>query len=117
MYKLLSANGTDLLDPEGSYQLSKNDIVNEYEGENGRKTIEIVRQNVISGSVSYKGLTASMLKKIMDSLSLVTNFVLYDPSKEALVEIEARVSNIKANKIYHRDNISFWSLSFNIDEL
>ncbi len=117
MFKLLSVNGTNLRDPDGSYNLSKTDIVNEYEGEDGRKTLEIIRQNVISGSVTYKGLTPSMMKTIVSSLSTVTNFVLYDPIKDEVVEIEAKVSNIKTSKIHHKNSLSVWSLSFDIDEL
>lgn len=117
MYKLLSVNGTNLRDPDGSYNLSKKDIINEYEGEDGRKTLEVIRQNVISGNVTYKGLTSSMMKIIVSSLSTVTNFVLYDPTKDATVEIEAKVSNIKTSKVHHKNNLSVWTLSFDIDEL
>lgn len=117
MYKLLTVNGTDLRDPDGSLEISKKDLVNEYEGEDGRKTLEIVRRNIISGSVSYSGLTVSMLKEIMDSLSTLTTFVIYDPMIDDTVEIEARVSNVSTKKLCHQNNVSVWTLSFNFDEL
>lgn len=117
MYKLLSANGTDLRDPDGTYQLSKKDITNEYEGEDGHTILEIIRQGVVSGSVTYKGLTTDMLKTIISSLTTVTTFTLYDPMQDAVIEIEAKVSGISVNKVHHKGDTSVWSLSFKIDEL
>ena len=117
MYKIITANGIEFTDPEGDFTLSKNDEVNEYKGEDGRRTIEIIRQNVISASVSYKALTVEQLKTMSEALTTVTTFVLYDPFTDSQVLINAWVSSVKVQKVHHRDNVSVWSLSFNIDEL
>ena len=53
MLKLLTINDIEIPDPEGSLSIKKNDKYNEYEGEDGVKTIEVIREDFISGSVAY----------------------------------------------------------------
>lgn len=117
MYKIIKANGVSFTDPEGSFTLSKTDNVNEYKGEDGHKIIEIVRQNVISASVSYKALTVGQLKTMSEALTTVTAFDLYDPMTDSVVTVTARVSSVQVKKVHHRHDVSVWSLSFKIDEL
>ena len=117
MYKIINANGVEFTDPEGSFTLSKTDKVNEYEGEDGRKTIEIIRQNQISASVSYKGLTVEQLKTMSEALSTVTTFLLYDALTGKQKQVIAKVSSVKVTKVYHKGDLSVWSLTFDIDEL
>lgn len=117
MYNLLAIGDFVLKDPEGSFNIQSNDVVNEYKGEDGHKTIEVIRNGQISGSVSYKGLTAEQLKEICDHLGAVTHFQMFNVLTNAVIEITARVSGVKAKKIHHKGEVSVWSLSFNIDEL
>lgn len=117
MYKLLSINDVPIKDPEGSFIISREDKYNEYEGENGHKTIEIIRSNVINISVSYKGLTAKQLKNIVSLLNIVTTFTLFDPATEEQKEITGLVDNMKTSKVYYKNGVSVWSLSFEIKEL
>lgn len=117
MYKLLSVNGCRLPNPEGSYEISREDKYNEYEAEDGSKTVEVIRQDVISLSASYTGLTEKQLKSIMDSLQLVSSVCAYDPARQTTRTFNAKVTGIKSGKVWYRNNISMWSLSFNIEEL
>lgn len=117
MYKILSANGVEFTDPEGSFTLSKSDVVNEYEAENGHTTVEIVRSGKISASVSYSGLTVQNLKTMSESLGTVTTFMIYDALTDSRKEVQARVSNVKVQKVFHKNNLSVWGLSFDIAEL
>ena len=117
MYKIITANGVSFTDPEGSFTLSKTDNVNEYEGEDGYKIIEIIRQNVISASVSYNALTVEQLKTMSEASTTVTVFRLYNPMTESVIDVTARVSSIQVKKVHHRNDVSVWSLSFKIDEL
>ena len=43
MYKIITANGVDFVNPEGDFTLSKTDDVNEYKGEDGHCIVEIIR--------------------------------------------------------------------------
>lgn len=117
MYKIITANGVSFTDPEGSFTLSKTDDVNEYKGEDGHSIIEIIRQNVISASVSYNALTVEQLKTMSKALTTVTVFRLYDPMTDSVIDVTARVSSIQVKKVHHRNDVSVWSLSFKIDEL
>jgi len=117
MLKLLEINGTSLPDPEKTFSLNKEDKYNEYEGENGERTIEVIRENIISGNVSYKGLTVEKLKEIKNSITLVSTVKIYDPGEDAVKEITAKITGVKYEKKFHRNNVSVWSLSFNIEEL
>ena len=117
MYKLISADGVDFIDPEGSFTLSKTDVINEYEGEDGKKTVEIVRSGRISASASYNGIEVRRLKEMAQALHPVTTFQIYDALSDARREVKARVSNLKVQKVHHRHGLSLWSLSFDLDEL
>lgn len=117
MYKIITANGVEFTDPEGDFTLSKTDDVNEYKGEDGHCIVEIIRQNVISASVSYNALTVEQLKTMSEALTTVTNFKLYDAMTDSVVDVTARVSSVQVKKVHHRHEVSVWSLSFNIDEL
>lgn len=117
MYKIITANNVEFTDPEGSFTLSKDDTVNEYKGEDGQTTLEIIREGQISATVSYNSLSAETIKKMADALTTVTEFKLYDALTDSQKTITARVSGVKVKKNFYRDNISMWSLSFDIDEL
>ena len=117
MYKLISANGVDFIDPEGTFTLSRSDVANEYETEDGRTTVEVVRSSKLSASVSYNGVKAERLREMAAALTTVTTFQIYDALTDSQREVKARVSNIKAQKVHHRHDLSLWSLSFDLDEL
>ena len=117
MYKIITANGVDFVNPEGDFTLSKTDDVNDYKGEDGHCIVEIIRQNVISASVSYNALTVEQLKTMSEALTTVTNFKLYDAMTDSVIDVIARVSSVQVKKVHHRHEVSVWSLSFNIDEL
>ncbi len=117
MYKLLEINGVSLPDPEGSYSLSRKDKFNEYEGENGDKTIEVIREEILSCSVSYSGLEQKKIKEIMDAISLVSTVKVYDPKIGNVKGITAKITDVKTDKKFHKNGISVWSLSFKIEQL
>nr|DAX53032.1 MAG TPA: hypothetical protein [Caudoviricetes sp.] len=117
MLKLLTINDIEIPDPEGSLSVKKNDKYNEYEGEDGVKTIEVIREDFISGSVSYKGLTAEQVTEIVEAIELVSAVKIYDPGINAVREIKALIKDVKYDKKYYKNNISVWSLSFTIEEL
>ena len=117
MYKILSANGVEFTDPEGSFTLSKSDVVNEYEAENGHKTVEIVRSGKVSASASYTGLPVAQVKTIAETLKPVTTFRIYDALSDTRKDITARVTNVKVQKVFHKNDLSVWGLSFDLEEL
>lgn len=117
MYKLLTINGVSLPKPEGDFTLSLNDKYNEYEGEDGTSTVEVIRQGILSLSVSFNGLPEEYLKMIVDAITLVSSVVIYNPMKMGVQTVTARITGIKTKKIWYQNNRSLWSLSFDIDEL
>lgn len=117
MYKIITANGISFKDPEGSFSLTKSDKINEYEGEDGHKTVESIRTDVISASVTYKGLTVEQLQTMCQALTTVTTFILFDATTNSQRQVTATVKDIKVNKVYHKNDLSVWSLSFDIAEL
>ena len=117
MYKLLSVNGVSLPQPEGDYTLSKNDKYNEYEGEDGTTTVEVIRQGIISLAVSYSHVTEKNLKEIMDAIKLVSSVEVFDPTQQKVRKITAKITGIKTKMFYYKNGISVWTLAFNVDEL
>lgn len=117
MYKLMTVNGVDLPDPEGTFDISLNDKYNMYEGEDGSKTVEVIREGVLCCNVTYNGLLENKLKEIKNALKIVSRIVIYDPMSVSTKEITAKITDIKTQKIHHKNGISVWSLSFSIEEL
>ena len=117
MYKLLSINGVSLPKPEGDYSITKNDKYNEYEGEDGSSTVEVIRRGIISLSVAYNYVTEKHLKEITDAINLVSEVYVFDPTKGVVRNITAKVTGIKTKMIYYKNGISIWTLSFDVEEL
>lgn len=117
MLKLLTINDIEIPDPEGSLSIKKDDKYNEYEGEDGVKTIEVIRENIISGNVSYKGLTADQVTKIVEAIKLVSAVKIYDPGINETRDIKALIKDVKYDKKCYKNGVSVWSLSFTVEEL
>lgn len=117
MYKLLTINGYELPDPEGSYSLNIDSKVNEYETEDGSTYIEVIRDRVASSSVSYIGLTAEQIEAIYENIKPVSKVKMYTSVIDNVREFDAYISKVKTDKVTHRNGISVWKLSFNIEEL
>lgn len=117
MYKLLRINNVDFPEPYGEFSLSKNDKVNEYQCEDGSSTIEIIRSGIVNLKVAYNSLTAEMVRELSNALKTVSEIVVFDPHSNSTKTITAYISNIDVKKVYHRHDLSVWSLSFDVKEL
>jgi hypothetical protein len=58
-----------------------------------------------------------MLKTICDAIRLVSTVEVFDPALGQTKEITAKITGVRTTKIWFKNNVSVWSLSFNIDEL
>lgn len=117
MYKLLTINGIEMPDADGDFQISENDKINEYQGEDGHTTIEEIRQGIISLSVSFSVLSEDMLNRIKSALSMVSTVEMYNPLTKEMETKKMKVSGTKVKRVCYKQNTSLWSLSFNLDEL
>ena len=119
MYNLLTINNITCphID-KGSITVSKDDTYNTYTGEDGYSTIEAVRSGRTSVSVSYKGLLEDDVKLVVGAITLVSSVVVYDPATDTTLTIaSAKITKVKMKKILYDNNVSAWSLSFQIEEL
>ena len=117
MYKLLTINGVPLPKPEGDFTITKKDKYNEYEGEDGSSTVEVIRQGILSLSISYNYITEQHLKTITDAIRLVSLVEVYEPTLRKTRALTAKITNLKTRMLYYKNDISIWTLSFNLDEL
>lgn len=115
MHNLLVINGIEFPIPEGSFDVKYKDITNEYSGENGKKTVEIIRKDVCSISVTYNGLEegrANMLHGVLSTVNEVTFW-----KKGVMVTVEMKLSDVSVPKKYYRNGLSVWGMSFSLEEL
>lgn len=115
MHNLLVVNGTVFPTPEGSFDVKYKDITNEYSGENGKKTVEIIRKNLCSISVTYNGLEedrANMLHNVLDTVNEVAFY-----KKGVLVTVQMKLSDVSKPKKYYQNGLSVWGMSFSLEEL
>ena len=115
MHSLLTINGVDFSTPEGSYDVKYSSTTNEYEGENGKKTVEIIREDVVSISVSYNGMTEEQLNILHTALTTVCTVVFY--KKGVKTTAKMKLSDVSTPKKYYKHGLSVWGMSFSLEEL
>ncbi len=117
MYNLLAINGVPLPKPEGDFTITKKDKYNEYHGDDGSSTVEVIRQGILSLSVSYNYITEQHLKTITDAISLVSSGEVFDPATRTTRPLTAKITGVRTKMLYYKNDISVWTLSFDVDEL
>lgn len=116
LYDLLKINNVTFPKP-AKFDISLEDKTNEFNAENGTRTIEVIRENIASINVGYDSLTAATYQTARAALAKVSQVQYYNPATQTLRTVQMEVSNIASSKNYHDNNISTWSLSFNLREL
>lgn len=117
MYNILQIGNLVFQTPQGEVTVTRNDKINEYETEAGKKRIELLRADVLSGKITFGGLLVADIATYYAALDTVTDITLFNPLKNATETITAKISNITTQKIEHNANFSAWSFSFDFEEL
>ena len=115
MHSLLIINGVEFPTPEGSLEIKYADMTNEYQGENGKKTVEIIREDVVSISVSYNGMTEEKLNALHTVLKTVSTVIFY--KKGIKTTSQMKLSSVSTPKKYYKNGLSVWGMSFSLEEL
>ena len=115
MYDLLKINNTTFPLPEGGFDVEYTDITNDYEADDGKTVVEVIRLDVAKISVSYKGLIETKVNTLLAALQTVSTVSFL--RKGAVQSCQMKVSNIKTAKVWYKDNVSAWSLSFELQEI
>lgn len=118
MMNLVTINNVACPNPnKGTVSFDLVDKYNSYETEDGGEVVESIRTGKVKCSVAYKGLFPDERKTIVDAIMLVSSVVLYNPNTDTSKTITAKVTNVKSKIIAYENNLSLWSLSFDIAEL
>lgn len=119
MENLLKINDVVFPEAEGGYDISYSDKTNSYESESGEITVEVIRQKMTTISVKYNGLLESKLKELASAIRVVNTVSYYNPITGSLETrtMKADDSRIKISKENYKNNLSVWSLSFNLEEM
>lgn len=115
MHDLLVVNGVTFPIPEGSLDIKYSNRINEYEGEDGSITVEIIRENIASISVSYNGLLETQLNLLLGALKTVNEVTFYKKGTEVTCFMKA--TDISTPEKYYKHSISVWGFSFGLQEL
>lgn len=115
MYDLLKINNVTFPLPEGGFDISYEDITNDYEADDGKKVVEVIRSDVAKISVSYNGLLEAKVNTLIAALQTVSTVAFL--RKGTVQSCKMKVSNIKTAKVWYKNNISAWSLSFDLQEI
>lgn len=115
MYDLLKINGKAFPVPKGGFDIAYNDVTNDYSSEDGRTVVEIIREGVATVTVSYSGLTeetSASLKAALKTVNTVEYLKFGSPCTAQM-----KLSNLKTSKVYYKNGVSVWTLSFELKEL
>lgn len=118
MMNLVTINNVAFPNPDkGTVSVDEVDVFNSYSTEDGGEVVEQIRTGKIKANVSYKGLQAADIATLNNAITLVSTVVMYNPHTNASKTITAKVTNKKAKIIAYYNNVSLWSLSFDIQEI
>lgn len=107
-----------IMPESASFDISPVDKKNEFQSENGKRTIEYIRQGVTNISVSYGGLTEEKLIEINKIISKrIVSVTFHNPLSSTQKTIKAEITGVKSNRKYYKNGLSVWGLSFEIQEL
>ena len=118
MMQLVTVNNVSFPNPDkGTVSVDLKDEYNSYTTEDGGEVVESIRTDKIFANVAYKGLTAEDIATLEAAITLVSTVVLYNPHTNASKTITAKITNRKSKIIAYYNNVSLWSLSFDMTEL
>ena len=117
MYNILQIGNLVFQTPQGSVTIKRTDKTNDYETEAGTKRVELIRKDVLSGTIAFKGLLVADIATYYAALDTVTQITVFNPLKNNTETFNAKITNIQTNKIEHNANFSAWSFSFDFEEL
>lgn len=116
MTDLLVINSVTFPKP-AKFDITLDDKTNEFNAENGTRTIEVIRENIVNISVGYNSLTAEAFKACKAALTKISEVTYYNPDTMETRTLNMEVKSISQSKNYHDNDISTWSLSFSLKEL
>lgn len=124
---LLTIGTTAIKNPmKGNLTINRTDLYNKIDFEDGSATIELIREGMLSGSVTYNGLFISDINTIMGALSTVVTLTVYTPFNNTTSQITALITNITTKNIITKQaesgtnpppQVNAWSLSFNFQQI
>ena len=118
MYDLIQINGVNIPDvKKGTLTVSPNPKYEEYDTEDGGKVIDVIEEDMISGSVSYSGLTQSEMQTISAAIRLVSTMTIYNPFTGMIRTFEAKILKNPAEKIIHDAYANAWTFGFEFEEI
>lgn len=117
MYDLIKLNNYTM--PEmGGFTLSEDSIKNIFEADSGKRTIEIVKSGIHSISCKYDGLMEATVNSICEILANGTvTAVFHNPLNNTQTTKNMEVSGVSTSKNHYKNDLSNWSLSFDLDDL
>lgn len=115
MHSLLIINGVEFPTPEGSFDIKYKNVINEYEGEDGKKTVEIIRENITTIAIGYNGMEEERLKVLHSALKTVNTVIFYKKGTQTTAKM--KLSDVSTPKKYYGRGLSVWGMSFSLEEL
>ena len=118
LYDLISINNHVVPDvSKGTITIAPNPKYNEYEGELGNKVIDIIREDMLKGSVEYSGLLQSDVQNAYAAIDLVSTMTVYSPFTGTTKTFMAKVIIGDSNKIVYDEQANAWTFTFEFEEI
>ncbi len=112
---MLKINGVDFWIPKkGSYSETYKNMTNENVSDSGTTTVQTIRENILSISISYPGLFEEDYTRMKNALTSVCTV-----SGNGITERQMKLTDISRNKIIKNTvrDANIYSLSFGLEEL
>jgi len=118
---VVAINNYDIPDVvKGTYTLFEEVGINEYKGEDGTSTIEILSGKMYSGTVTFRALRQSDIADIDSHIETVSGLHVYVPTTGQFVDFTALITD-KTMQMVRREvgsqYMNVWSLSFSFRQI
>ena len=117
MYNILQIGNLVFQTPQGEVTFKRDDKINTYETEAGTTRVELIKQRIKSGTISFGGLLVEDIDTYAAALSTVTEIIIFNPMTNDTKTFNALITNQQCRKIEHNANFSAWSFSFDFKEI
>lgn len=116
MLDLLKINNVTVPNPT-TFDQSYEDEYNEFKTDAGTEILEEVRTGILSVNVGYVGLPENTLETVKGAITPISSCVFYDPTTQATMTKQVRISGVTMTKICYKGDVSVWSLTFACREI
>lgn len=116
MSEIITINGTAFPVPEGSFDVKYDNKCNTYESESGHTTVELIREQIATISISYSGIPQRQADQLTNIIRSVNTVIWNKNGVETTALFRCKEISVP-KKYFAKEGPYVKGLSFTLEEL